>query len=78
MGFSNFQDFLNQNKTAFSTFCISAIGLISRIHNMYVLSPKIHYQKHIEEQINYWIKNNPTYSELKSELQQNQDLRKTF
>jgi hypothetical protein len=45
---------------------------------MYVLSPKIHYQKHIEEQINYWIKNNPTYSELKSELKQNLDLRKTF
>lgn len=75
---TNLQDFLNENKTTFSAFCISAIGLISRIHNMYILSPKIHYQKNIEEQINYWIKNNPSYSELKSELKQNQDLRRTF
>ena len=75
-GFDNFQNYLTEHITAISVFCVSAIGFIARIHNMYVFTPKIQYQKHIDEQINYWIKNNPEYTELKNKLKQNLDLRK--
>ena len=66
----------NMRVKSIVVFCISLIIFLTKVQNLYILSPKIQYQKHIDEQINYWIKNNPEYSELKSELKQNLDHRK--
>jgi hypothetical protein len=55
---------------------ISAIGFLCRVHNMYLLSPKIRYEDNTREQINYWISKNPKYNELKDQLSQLQNERK--
>jgi len=70
--------FENMRVKSIVVFCISLIVFLTKIQNLYILTPRIQYQKHIDEQINYWIKKNPKYTELKNELKQNLDIRKAI
>jgi len=67
-GTINFLDYVKKNIGLILGFFITALGLVIRLQKLYLLSPKINFEKNKDEQINYWIKKNPKYNELKGKL----------
>ena len=58
-------------------FCVSAIGFgVRTIQHLYILTPKVKYDSIRTEQINYWIKQNPQYDNLKNEFNELQKKKK--
>ena len=74
----NFIDYLKTNLLTILVFCISAIGFLCRIHNLYLFSPRIQCAEHRKEQEKYWIDKNPKYNELKKQLEKLQTERKSL
>jgi len=67
-GTTNFLDYVKKSLGLILGFFITALGLVIRLQKLYLFSPKINFEKNKEEQINYWIKKNPKYNELKGKL----------
>ena len=64
----NFKQYLSDNVGLLVGACITALGFVIRIQKMYLFSPKVEFEKNRDEQVQYWIKKNPNYNDLKEEL----------
>ncbi len=65
----DFKSYMLANLGLIIGFCVSAIGFVVRtIQHLYILTPKVKYDLIRTEQINYWLKQNTQYNNLKDEL----------
>lgn len=71
------KDYILTNLGLLIGFCVSAIGFgVRTIQHLYILTPKVKYDSIRTEQINYWIKQNPQYDNLKNEFNELQKKKK--